>query len=132
MNKRILCAITGISIVLGGLNSLSAFAEDIEPRTTSNYNDQIETTSDEIPVTNCLGSDSEIPENCTTPIDQELEDGTSDEPLVVCADENETDCIPEVEDDTEPALWPMIVSMAALGLAAVMIIVLNLTGPKIK
>lgn len=144
MNKKLfLVAIASLSITFSGLNSLPASAEDIEPRTVPNYDDSIETTSDEEIPTNCLGSDSEIPNNCTELSDQETEDGTSDEPLVVCADKNEPGCEPEsdvaeeTEDDpeadaAEPMLWPMIVSLAALGLAAVMIIVLNLTGPKIK
>lgn len=87
MNKKLfLVAIASLSITFSGLNSLPASAEDIEPRTVPNYDDSIETTSDEEIPTNCLGSDSEIPNNCTELSDQEIEDGTSDEPLVVCAD----------------------------------------------
>jgi len=146
MNKKLfLVVMASFVVTFSGLNSLPASAEGIEPRTVENYDDEIENTSDEIDVTtNCLGSDSEIPENCTEVVEEEneVEGGDPDESLVVCADKDEPGCEPDSEqdvteesdeeEDTEPVLWPMIISLSALGLAAVIIIVLNLTGPKIK
>lgn len=168
MNKKvILGAILTFSLVFSGLNS-SVFATDIEPRTVNQPIDldgedesTAVTTSDDIPV-NCIGSDSEIPENCApaatdcaeglvlsvagtcvTPEEAEnmLEEGTADEPLVVCADESEEDCDTadsapeEVEDDgeldeIEPELWPLVISLSALGATVVFVIIINLFGRK--
>lgn len=68
-----------------------------------------------------------------------LEEGTADEPLVVCADSSEPGCEdtnsnPEiVEEDgeteeIEPETWPLIVSLAALGATIVFVIIINLFG----
>jgi len=38
----------------------------------------------------------------------------------------------EIEEETEPALWPMYLSLGALGLAILVFIILNLFGRKQK
>lgn len=168
MNKKaILGAIFTFGLVFSGLNS-RASAIEIQPRTNT-VNQPIEmddngepvVTSDEV-TTNCLGSDSENPENCAevvddcaegyvlsvadtcvTPEEAEamLAEGTADEPLVICADESESDCEAtdaepeEVEsdgelEDIEPELWPLIISLSALGATILFVIIINLFGRK--
>lgn len=82
-----------------------------------------------------------------------LEEGTSGEPEVVCADANEPDCnknnpaltgenkpeedkAADADEDTETnedaPLWPAILSFSALGVAAVLIIIINLASRKRK
>ena len=149
MNKKIfLVAFASLSIIFGGINSLQASAWEIQPRTiegddaNDNYDDIVEPHND---INDDLAPCDNTLEDCPAGIDEELENGTSDEPLVVCADKNEPDCLPnsdETKEDVEdtdndltvrkPAVWPMIVSFSALGVAAVAIVVLNITGPKIK
>lgn len=99
MNKKlILGAIIGFSLVFGGLSFLPASATSADDEVVSTDSDY-QTTIDE---------------------------GTSGEPEVICADENEPG-YEDPEDTTEPALWPMYVSFAALGIAFVLIIIINLT-----
>lgn len=54
--------------------------------------------------------------------------GTSGEAEVICADENETDCRPE--DNTEPELWPLILSVSALGFTILFVVIINLGKSK--
>lgn len=65
-------------------------------------------------------------------------EGTSGEPLVVCADENEAGCEssdqgtnPD-EAQTEPELWPMWVSLGVLGAMIILVIIINIAGGKRK
>lgn len=58
--------------------------------------------------------------------------GTSGEAEVICADENEPDCTPENEAETEPELWPLILSLSALGFTIVFVIIINLIGRRKK
>lgn len=169
MNKKVILGVTfTLSLVFSGLNS-SASAITIEPQDNTvnqpvalDDENEAVVTSDEIPTTNCLGSDSENPENCAeivsdctegyvlsvagtcvTPEEAEtmLEEGTADEPLVVCTDESETDCEAtdsdpeEVEadgelEDIEPELWPLIISLSSLGATIIFVIIINLFGRK--
>lgn len=144
---------------LAGLCSGLAHAEEgIEPHTIEGDDSGLVTTNDQpdgsptdSPETNAdQGSgvnegqvSPENPncetENCETEdnIDHE---GTSGEPLVVCADKNEPGCEnydpsgadpaeQEEEDlDEETPLWPMFVSFGALGGALVLIIIINIAG----
>lgn len=59
------------------------------------------------------------------PISNEEVTPINDEPDVIIEEE-------EIEEETEPALWPMYVSLGALGLAVLVFVVLNLCGPKRK
>lgn len=113
------------SLVLGGLNFSAASA--VEARTA----DQPVSTAEDV-----------------------IDNGTSGEPLVVCADANEPDCdanntTPEIvkpdgsltpvdpADDPDAATsladsesWPLIVSLASLGATVVFVIIINLFGRK--
>lgn len=68
----------------------------------------------------------------------ELEDtinheGTSGEPEVVCADPTEPGCEDAaVENEIDPELWPLYLSLAALGLTVIFIIIFNIIGHKRK
>lgn len=73
-----------------------------------------------------------------------LEEGTSGEAEVVCADRNEPGCsesedlaveeadLAESEQPVEPATWPMVVSLVAIGITILSIIIFNLIGRKKK
>lgn len=69
----------------------------------------------------------------------ELDNGTSGEPEVVCADPNEPGCEdknsnPDIvdengdEEELEPETWPLIVSLSTLGATIVFVIIINLFG----
>lgn len=58
-----------------------------------------------------------------------IDNGLADEPEVVCADENEPDCNTN-DSETEPELWPLIVSVSALGTTVILIFIINLFGRK--
>lgn len=103
--------------------------------------------------TACYGEDGafqtcyynkETGEYQSVPLETALEEGLSGEPEVVCADPTEpgceegpskevtpgTDDEAELESETEeePALWPMVVSLSALGAMVVLVIIINLIG----
>lgn len=70
----------------------------------------------------------------TDPSDSELDEdaihnGTSGEPEVVCADPNEPGCEDEALD---PEIWPLILSLSALGMTIIFIIIINLIGHRKK
>lgn len=105
------------------------------------YNDEIAPTSSDIDDTtpDVISPDSSNdpassdqaskPTNETADEITDLEhNGTSGEPEVVCADENEPDCSPE--DTADPELWPYILSLSALGVTFLVIIIINLFGRK--
>lgn len=65
--------------------------------------------------------------------DSELEDlehnGTSGEPEVVCADPNEPGC----EDPAvDPEMWPLYLSLGALGFTILFVIIINLINRRKK
>lgn len=71
-----------------------------------------------------------------------LEEGTSGEAEVVCADRNEPGCsesenletenedLDESSHAVEPATWPMILSLGAIAVTIIIIIIFNLLGRK--
>lgn len=76
-----------------------------------------------------------------TPYQTILDEGTSGEPEVVCADKSEPGCedsnttpeeVNENDETTEvePETWPLIVSLSALGATIVFVIIINLFGRK--
>lgn len=108
---------------------------------TDSYDDEIAPTSSDIDDTtpDVISPDSSNdptssdqankPTNETADEITDLEhNGTSGEPEVVCADENEPDCSPE--DTADPELWPYILSLSALGVTFLVIIIINLFGRK--
>ncbi len=141
MNKKAFFgAIFTLSLMFCGLSFTSAYAEEVVTSPIE-FNDNIEATSDESGIMP-ISDSSDI----TTPNDDVsdqtiLEEGTSGEPEVVCADASEPGCedtntTPEiVEEDgerteIEPELWPLILSLSALGITIVFVIIINLCGRK--
>lgn len=134
--KTILGVIFAFSLVFCELSSQPTFADAIQP---------VQCTGSEFH-TYC-NNDYECHENATgeqvCEYIEEFEEGTSGEPEVVCADENESDCqntTPEsevvepdgTEEAIEPELWPLIVSLSALGATIVFVIIINLCGRQPK
>ncbi len=71
-----------------------------------------------------------LEENCPNADNIEHE-GTSGEPEVVCADPNEPGCENADESaESEPELWPVYVSLGALGTMIILVIIINLLGGK--
>lgn len=71
-----------------------------------------------------------LEENCpdTDTIEHE---GLSGEPEVVCAEEDESDCeSTNHPEDDETALWPVYVSLGALGAMIILVIIINLIGSR--
>lgn len=78
---------------------------------------------------------SEVDPDTNTDVnpDSELEDlehnGTSGEPEVVCADPNEPGC----EDEAvAPEMWPLYLSLGALGFTILFVIIINLINRRKK
>ena len=164
MNKKaIFGVIFTISLAFCGLNSSHVSAVEIQPRGETvtqpiELDDDIDSDAAEdygvMPISETEGNAVEdvvgdcaesyvlsVAGTCVTPEEAEtiLENGTSDEPLVVCADKSEPGCednnsAPEiVEEDgntieIEPETWPLIVSLSALGATVVFVIIINLFG----
>ena len=173
MKKKLIFSLAlTFSLTICGLNSLTAWADVNAPVANSESSENTHNIYDEGIVTeltpgNCvLEGDIGIP--CPTACYDDdgafqtchynketgeyqilspetvLEEGTSGEPEVVCADPTEPGCetgpsdevTPNTPDEAEeeaetveePALWPMIISFVALGVTLVFIIVLNLFG----
>lgn len=160
MNKKvILGTIFTFSLVFSGLNHTTTYAleESISGEGANQpieLNDEIESVSDEsgvmpISETNsttsadkaCAEGYISTPNGCMTPEEWQniLDNGTSGESEVVCADKTEpgcedTDTNPEIVDENgdteelEPELWPLIVSLSALGATVLFVIIINLFG----
>lgn len=164
MNKKaIFGVIFTLSLAFCGLNSSRVSAVEIQPRSETvtqpiELSDDVDSDSAEnygtmpisetegAPVDNTVGDCAQgyvhnTEGICVTPEEAEntLEEGTTDEPLVVCADRSEpgceeTDTNPEIVDEDgetteiEPETWPLIISLAALGATVVFVIIINLFG----
>lgn len=151
MNKKvILGAILGFSFMFCGLNSHGASAilmngEDFEPgrvtQQSAEENRCVVEGDIGIPCPDeCKDTDGNFIDSCyrtdtgyetrKTPDNSDYEnaihEGTSGEPEVVCADANEPGC-EDTEDTSDPELWPMILSFSALGVAFVLVIIINLS-----
>ncbi len=116
--------LTTFGLSLGGA---SVFADEVDCIATPDADACITTTSDEdniMPISEPITEDPV--EGTETPINdvETPSDGSTD--IVV----DETEEI--IEEETEPALWPMYVSLGALGAAILVFIVLNLFGGKKK
>jgi len=92
------------------------------------------TTTAEPDATSTQDCDDTTDEKCQTEaerydteLENALEEGLANEPEVICATGDEEGC----EDaKTEPALWPLYLSLGAIAVTIVVIIVLNLIGRK--
>ncbi len=93
------------------------------PTTPSeNTTDDASDTLTTEPITNCAPDDLTCIDENTV-----IHEGTAGEPEVVCADPTEPGCEdPEIAAAEDPELWPLIVSLAALGITLVVILALNL------
>lgn len=108
------------------------------------YAEELETTPTEAAAeadSNDCFTDENGEEICTTLTETQIEEGTSGEAEVVCADRNEPGCSEketlEAEEESEKAAginttWPVVVSFVALGVAVIAIIIFNLLGRKRK
>lgn len=142
----VLTLILGLSCAV----SLPAFANETVPLIDADSNQGSDAIGSGINADDVIKPDTTdndaaiecLEEDCpdATTIEHE---GTSGEPEVVCASEDEEGCelsdqeIPsedtdDEEDSTEPELWPMWVSFGALSAMFVLIIMINVANRKRK
>jgi hypothetical protein len=68
------------------------------------------------------------PETYDTELENALDEGLANEPEVICATGDEPGC----EDDTNTEMWPLYISLGALGATIILVIIINLFGRKKK
>ena len=68
------------------------------------------------------------PERYDTEFENALEEGLANEPEVICATGNEEGC--DTASDSE--MWPLYISLGALGATVILVIIINLIGRKKK
>lgn len=68
------------------------------------------------------------PERYDTEFENAVEEGLANEPEVICATEDEEGC--DTASDSE--MWPLYVSLGALGITVVLVFIINLIGRKKK
>lgn len=108
-----------------------------ETTETSEVTDDTATTSDEIVVTD---------ETTVTDLENIEEEGTSGESEVVCTEEADENCAAETEVteeepaedctldedgncvEAEPEMWPMVLSLGAIGVTVIITIILAVAG----
>jgi len=106
--------------------------EDPSTGTTEVYSEEEAVMTEESETTTIENCDPTTDENCQTSterydteLENALDEGLANEPEVICASDDEEDC----EDaETEPALWPLYISLGAIAITIVVIVVLNLIG----
>lgn len=134
MKQKIIYGILFGLIAGASLPNLT-YAEELETVPTETTTTTTETNSND-----CF-TDENGEEICTTLTETQIEEGTSGEAEVVCADENEPGCSEEetlkAEEESEEeaginTTWPVVVSFVALGVAVITIIIFNLLGRKRK
>lgn len=126
MGKKVIISSSVAALSLGlalGLFSASASATDeareIQPRTVEI---QPRTIDEEI---EC----DEANNDCADLIDLQE---TNDTEIILAEDEDGVTEVEDIEVESEPEMWPVYVSLGAIGVMILMIIVLNLTGKKKK
>lgn len=67
------------------------------------------------------------PERYDTELENALDEGLANEPEVICATGDEEGCT-----DDDPVMWPLYVSLGALGATIVLVLIINLLGRKQK
>lgn len=114
-------------------------ADEIDSQTTDQgetFTDgSADTTSNEagiMPINDSPDEATNEPEmNNTDDLNTVIHEGIADEPEVVCADPTEPGCEdPSIKDEEDPALWPLIVSLSALGATVLIVVIINLFGRK--
>lgn len=146
MNKKTIISIITLSLcVCLGATKIASAEEGIMPVSET----EGAPISDDAPVEGVIDLDSiddsaEEPttiidtETVTTGIDSESESelennidhvGTSGEAEVVCASADEPGC----EDETvDPEMWPLYISLGALGATVLLVLIINLIGHRKK
>lgn len=142
MNYKIATAIfTLLGLCSLGLLSTPTYADDLNTGTVSS--DSFDTTTP----TDNFSTDSATPsepsadstpdttpeeDNSAADLENTIDhEGTSGEPEVVCADPTEPGCSdPAVEEQIDPELWPLIISLAALGATILFVIIINIISRK--
>lgn len=85
-----------------------------------------------LPEDDCDGTTDEEcqsdPERYDTELENALDEGLANEPEVICATGDEEGCA----DDGDPAVWPLYVSLGALGATIILVLIINLLGRKQK
>ncbi len=135
MNKKVILGVAGLVLGLAGLGVNAAYAEEDVITETIGEGD-IETNCAGSPDMNCAETvtaetvyDEEYWSNDDDgDLGNEEEDDSSREEAMA---EEDKGGAPLVEE-AEPALWPMWLSLGAIGVAIVAIIIFNLAGRKYK
>lgn len=114
-------------------NYVEIFSEDGSAVTTSETDPSMsfDAECDDLDSENCQANsetDSEFDNSKLNDAELEnaLDEGLADEPEVICATEDEEDC----EEEGDPEIWPLYVSLGALGATIVLVIIINLMGRK--
>lgn len=97
-----------------------------EPVTTSETGNAqpVEDDCDETTDENCQPD----PERYDTELENALDEGLADEPEVICATDDEEGC----GEETDSEMWPLYISLGALGATILLVIIINLIGHKKK
>ncbi len=117
-------AILGVlTIVCGSFLSTATYADEVDCVIDPTNEACIVTTNDEIPVNTPADDLPIVTGGETDDVLSAGEDSDGSEEIVVEDDE---------EVATEPALWPMYLSLGSLGLAVLVFIILSICSPKLK
>lgn len=157
MNKKIALSVSSLGLILASLSPVAVFAEPVPTSDniitgTVTIDDDIDsTTVTDSPVStdssqtqttsNCLDENGDLLPNCNIDdFEGATDEGLADEPEVVCADENEPDCAdpddpetlndPEDLETSDAAMWPLILSLSALGATILFVLIINLATRK--
>lgn len=139
MHKKIIFSIISLSLCLClGLAKTVAAEEEITPTSSDEATVEGVINPDEIDdsVEPTTVVDVEATETITVTPDDETEaendldhNGTSGEPLVVCADSSEPSC---ADEEIEPEMWTLYLSLGALGATVLLVLLINLIGRRKK
>lgn len=154
MKKPFIALVTlTLGLTFGALMTLPAAALDGTARDTST-DDGVMPISETDNTTNGVTDTTEVVDETTVTTDEttatDLENleeaGTSGEAEVVCTEEGDEDCAAEVETteeepaedceldedgncvESEPEIWPMVLSFAAIGVTVIITIILAIAG----
>lgn len=118
-----LAILGALTIACGSFLSTPTYADEVDCVIDPTNEACIVTTNDEVPV--------------NTPADDlpVITGGEADDVLSAGEDSDGSEEIivdDEEEVETEPALWPMYLSLGSLGLAILVFIILSICSPKLK
>lgn len=158
MNKKLITlAISGLGLIFAGFAPTTVFAEPVPANDevitgTVTIDDTTDSAAiTEAPVSpedpapsetpDCLDENGDLLPNCNPDGPPgTLDEGLADEPEVVCSDEDEPDCAdpddpetlnnPEDPETSDPALWPLILSLSVLGGTILFVLIINFAARK--